>query len=185
MSRYYGFDPAGLKGLRGHRLPMRKLASPLSDGNVLLVGDAAGLLDPLTGEGIFAAIWSGRAAAGHIAEYAAGKAPDLRGYARQLERELLPELPVSRRLYDLLYLSPATTIRVVKHVPGVWPFLCEIVRGGWSYGELPQRPISAATFLDLASDLVRRTPRWRGFVDERDPPPPERFLRLRTGATAT
>jgi menaquinone-9 beta-reductase len=51
---YYGFDPRSLHSVRGHPLPVRLGGAPLSHGNVILVGDAAGLLDPLTGEGSLA-----------------------------------------------------------------------------------------------------------------------------------
>ena len=68
LVRLYGFDPGDLWGLRGHHLPLRSSTTPLVSGNLLLVGDAAGLVDPLTGEGIHAAIRSGRAAAHHMAD---------------------------------------------------------------------------------------------------------------------
>ncbi|HET8626673.1 MAG TPA: geranylgeranyl reductase family protein, partial [Thermomicrobiales bacterium] len=82
LARFYGFDTGAIWGLRGHHLPIRQPGAPLADGNVALVGDAAGLLDPFSGEGIYAAIWSGRAAARHLTAYLAGAAPDLGGYAR-------------------------------------------------------------------------------------------------------
>src|SRR2546423_537934 len=92
LPRYYGFDPADLWGLRGHHLPTRRRGAALADGNVALVGDAAGLLDPFTGEGIYAAIWSGRAAAEHLAAYLGGRAADLAGYGREVARGPPPRL---------------------------------------------------------------------------------------------
>jgi hypothetical protein len=62
-----GVDPARLRGLRvhGHPLPIWDGPEPLhsADGRVLLVGDAAGLINPLFGDGLFHAIRSGRLAA--------------------------------------------------------------------------------------------------------------------------
>ncbi len=52
--------------VRAHRLPLSTSRSPVARGNVLLVGDAAGLVNPLSGEGIYYAIMSGLAA-GHAA----------------------------------------------------------------------------------------------------------------------
>ena len=49
--------------LRGHPLPFYSHREPISTSRALLVGDAAGLIDPLTGEGIRLAIKSGRLAA--------------------------------------------------------------------------------------------------------------------------
>ena len=55
-----------LTEVKGHRLPMRSIgggsASPAAD-RVLLVGDAAGLVDPLSGDGIYEAFVSGQLAA--------------------------------------------------------------------------------------------------------------------------
>ncbi|MGD9894614.1 MAG: geranylgeranyl reductase family protein, partial [Dehalococcoidia bacterium] len=62
VTRHYGFSPNQLSGLRGHHLPVRRRGSRIVSGRVALVGDAAGLVDPLSGEGIYAAIASGRAA---------------------------------------------------------------------------------------------------------------------------
>jgi geranylgeranyl reductase family protein len=56
---------------RAHHLPLSGWRSHQPDGPVLLVGDAAGLVNPMTGEGIYYAvgtgILAGRAAAGAIA----------------------------------------------------------------------------------------------------------------------
>lgn len=49
--------------MRGHRLPMRRLSAPAARGRVLLVGDAAGLVDPLSGDGMYEAFVSARLAA--------------------------------------------------------------------------------------------------------------------------
>src|SRR5207237_85778 len=43
----YGFDASRLENLRGHHLPLRTAHSPIAVGPIALVGDAAGLIDPL------------------------------------------------------------------------------------------------------------------------------------------
>ena len=48
-------------GLKAHRLPLSTGRPRQPDGRVLLAGDAASLINPLTGEGIFYAVLSGRA----------------------------------------------------------------------------------------------------------------------------
>lgn len=45
--------------LRAHMLPMSSGRPPITDGRVLLAGDAQSLINPLTGEGIFYAVTSG------------------------------------------------------------------------------------------------------------------------------
>jgi geranylgeranyl reductase family protein len=71
----HGIDPARLTDVRGHRLPMRRAGSPAARGRVLLVGDAAALVDPLSGDGIYEAFVSAELASeaildGHFDEYA-------------------------------------------------------------------------------------------------------------------
>ncbi len=63
LAREHGLDPGALEDVRGHRLPMRRLGTPAARRRTLLVGDAAGLVDPLSGDGIYEAFVSGRLAA--------------------------------------------------------------------------------------------------------------------------
>ncbi|HEV3357942.1 MAG TPA: NAD(P)/FAD-dependent oxidoreductase [Pseudonocardiaceae bacterium] len=69
--------------LRAHRLPLSTGRPSVGHGRVLLVGDAAALINPLTGEGIFYAVVSG-ALAGAAA---VGPAP-ARSYADALRARL-------------------------------------------------------------------------------------------------
>jgi geranylgeranyl reductase family protein len=62
----HGVDPALLTDVRGHRLPMRKPGAPAAHDRVLLVGDAAGLVDPLSGDGMYEAFVSSKLAADAI-----------------------------------------------------------------------------------------------------------------------
>jgi geranylgeranyl reductase family protein len=75
-----------LTDVRGHRLPMRPLGVSPAVGRVLLVGDAAGLVDPLSGDGMYEAFVSARLAAeailaGRLDEYAARLAEALDHHA--------------------------------------------------------------------------------------------------------
>src|SRR5579872_1781265 len=107
LVRWYGFDPAALWNLRGHPLPVRVPGAPIAATNIMLVGDAAGFLDPFTGEGIYAAIWSGRAAARRIIDSGRTGDPDpCSGYVGDVRAELLPDLRVSRKLADLFHVAP-------------------------------------------------------------------------------
>ena len=55
-------------GWRGHPIPYGNFLTKPGKGNCLLIGDAAGLVDPVTGEGISFAMQSGRFAAQAILE---------------------------------------------------------------------------------------------------------------------
>ncbi|CAN5256171.1 geranylgeranyl reductase family protein [soil metagenome] len=62
LARVHGLDPDALTDVRGHRLPMRRPTSRSAHGRALLVGDAAGLVDPLSGDGIYEAFVAARLA---------------------------------------------------------------------------------------------------------------------------
>ncbi|HET7743410.1 MAG TPA: geranylgeranyl reductase family protein [Gaiellaceae bacterium] len=66
LSRAHGLEPSDLTDVRGHRLPMRPIGTRAASGRVLLVGDAAGLVDPLSGDGIYEAFVSAELVAGAI-----------------------------------------------------------------------------------------------------------------------
>lgn len=94
-----------LEAHRGFGLPLgsRKLA--VSGDHFLLLGDAASLIDPFTGEGIGNAIRSGRVAADHVQE--AFKVNNFsaafnKAYDKELYRRIWPELKVSRGLQKML-----------------------------------------------------------------------------------
>ena len=173
---FYGFDPKDLWGLRGYHLPIRRQGSPLADGNIVLVGDAAGLIDPMTDEGIHSAFWSGRVASRHIAEYVSGAVPDLDGYRLEVERELVPQLRVSRQFHDLFHLSPGLFMAIEKRTSLLWRLTCKILRGKQTYTGIMRTHSKLATVIEFVSDLIRVTPLLRRMSGLRDPAPPQRFF---------
>jgi len=89
-------------GLGGHAYVPR--------GRVLLTGDAAGLVDPLTGEGIHSALISGQAAAAAILENSTN--PSI-AYAQHL-RELQETLAFSHRAARSFYATPERGFKVMR-----------------------------------------------------------------------
>jgi len=84
----------------GHLTRCRSDGSPVRKGRVLVAGDAAGLLEPWTREGISFALRSGMLA-GTAATRAAGHEDPGRALSRYeaaLEQELVPEMAAGRRL---------------------------------------------------------------------------------------
>lgn len=74
VMKRFGIPISG-QSRKGHPIPVYNLREPISTHRTLLVGDAAGLVDPFSGEGIRFAIKSGRLAAeailsGHPGHYA-------------------------------------------------------------------------------------------------------------------
>ncbi len=129
----YGFDAGALTNVRGHHLPVRVPGSPIARGPVAVAGDAAGLVDPLSGEGIHMAFASGRQAAEQALRVLAGEAPDMTGYQRRLDRTLQPELTVSRKLQELLNFAPPPYVAAMRRSEWFWLFFCHLIRGEMTY----------------------------------------------------
>lgn len=93
--------------------------SPREDGfvrrRVFLVGDAAGFADPMSAEGISAAIVSGRLAATALADANLDEAKSSAAYEDDLAKSLLPELAASRKLANLFYSSQMLRKWLLKH----------------------------------------------------------------------
>lgn len=95
-----------LESIQGFGLPIGSQKKSISGNRFLLLGDAASLIDPFTGEGIGNAIRSGRIAAEHILcvkkankfDAAFNKKYDIEIYAKMWN-----ELRISRSLQKLLY----------------------------------------------------------------------------------
>ena len=86
----------------GHLTRVRAPGSPLRSagpGRVLVAGDAAGLLEPFTREGISYALRSGRLAGRAAARAALGPDPEgaLARYPRAVEATFGPEMEAGRR----------------------------------------------------------------------------------------
>jgi len=97
-------DARPLETIKGYGLPLGSKKRKISGDRFLLLGDAASLIDPFTGEGIGNAIRSGRVAAKHII-----KCFDRRDflnhfnaeYDREIYRRMWPELRLSHALQRL------------------------------------------------------------------------------------
>jgi geranylgeranyl reductase family protein len=86
----HGIDADGLIGLRGHRLPLRRPETRIARGPVALVGDAAGLIDPFSGDGMYEALVSARLATAAVLDLLSGRLRGLEAYATAVVRTLGP-----------------------------------------------------------------------------------------------
>jgi geranylgeranyl reductase family protein len=136
---YYGFDETKLYAHRGYQLPLRRDGQPVVRGAAMLAGDAAALVDPLSGEGIWAAFVSGRLAAQEAQRLLGGEVPDLGGYQRALEAAMGDEILASRRLMAVFQRLPAVSVLMMKYNGTFWRYLTQIIRGEMTYPDLPRK----------------------------------------------
>ena len=115
----------------GHLTRCRDQRSPLARGRVLVAGDAAGLLDPWTREGISFALRSGRHA-GQAAAAAAtttGTSTAITRYTNAIKAELEPEMLAGQSFLDAFTRHPAPFHRAVTHVPAAWRLVARMIAG--------------------------------------------------------
>ncbi|HEX6727189.1 MAG TPA: geranylgeranyl reductase family protein [Nitrospira sp.] len=136
----------------GFVIPFRPRQGPFVEKRTLLIGDAAGFADPVTGEGISFAIRSGLMAAQSLIEMHLEEEAVRNAYTRSLAETILPELRAGQVLARLLYDFPRTRS---------WAFtrqgqrLCEavtdVMAGKRNYRDLAFNPRALFRFL---------TPQW-------------------------
>jgi geranylgeranyl reductase family protein len=146
-----GFEP---RISSGHLTRCRADDSPLSRGRVLVCGDAAGLLEPWTREGISFALRSGRLAgewAVRIAE--AHDAVDARrqalNYAFAIQAGLGVEMAVGRRMLSVFERRPALLHSAITGLRPAWNAFADIARGSQTLAGLVRSHPMARRALDL------------------------------------
>jgi geranylgeranyl reductase family protein len=117
-----------LYGIRGHRLPMKTPHAALARGRACLVGDAAGLVDPLTGDGMYECFVSARLAAENVIALLHGRASSLVAYQQALDRRLRSHHWASWLLKLAFDRFPQTTYRLATSRP-VWTVIRDLLTG--------------------------------------------------------
>ncbi|MBU2667644.1 geranylgeranyl reductase family protein [Actinoplanes bogorensis] len=115
----------------GHLTRCRRPDSPLRRGQVVVVGDAAGLLEPWTREGISYALRSGTWAGSHW--------QNLPTYEQQVTAELLPEMTAGRRLLNAFARFPAV-VHAAMATPLGWRAFEAFCRGDLAMSDAIRRP---------------------------------------------
>jgi geranylgeranyl reductase family protein len=118
----------------GHLTRCRAPTSPVRRGRVLVVGDAAGLLEPWTREGISYALRSGTWA-GEVA----AKGADLAAYDERVTADLVPEMEAGRRLLQVFAKRPAL-VHAAMATPLGWRAFQAFCRGELSMADVIRRP---------------------------------------------
>ena len=125
----------------GHPLPIFKhrwnsaeeAFGRLVNGNVLLVGDAGHLVDPLFGEGIYYAVRSGQLAAQAVLGRFHDRYRSLCEYDQALEREIYPEFRVACRMARIVYSFPRLCYRLMQNYQEVIRLYYGVLQGKTTY----------------------------------------------------
>ncbi len=147
-----GIEPAGPVERHGYVIPSRPRPEPLARDRVLLAGDAAGLADPITFEGISHAVMSGQAAARAliVGDVRPGDVEAI--YQQELAAGILADLAAARSLARFVYSGAARwagmSASLTRRATG---FMADVMRGRRRYADLsarslnPPRPAASAS----------------------------------------
>jgi geranylgeranyl reductase family protein len=144
-------DPISIQR-HGFVIPLSPRARVLGRGRIMLVGDAAGFADPLTGEGISHAIHSGQLAAEAIVSCRRREGAVCGAYNAAVHRKIIAELRWARRLARLLYQMPRCRDALFRwQGQALAEVMTEVVAGKADYDELLTEPLNYLR-------LLRRNP---------------------------
>ena len=148
------FNRPGDLRVLGHRLPTITTRSRLSHGRILLVGDAAGLIEPFSGEGISYAIQSARLASEVILEALTAGLGTLPSYERRVREEIAVDFAHAGKLARWFYLYPTLLNAMLKRRDDLWEALCDVLNGTGTYAGFRVQVLGRLNFLWPAIDLL-------------------------------
>jgi geranylgeranyl reductase family protein len=130
----------------GHLTRCRTQRSPLYRGRTLVAGDAAGLLEPWTREGISFALRSGTmagatAAAVAGASSAAEASRVLSAYAAEISETLGAEMRAGRLCMAAFSRRPWIFYFAIAFVPAAWTMFTRMVSGDLSFDYVARKPL--------------------------------------------
>ncbi|TAJ20898.1 MAG: geranylgeranyl reductase family protein [Dehalococcoidia bacterium] len=126
----YGWSVDALKDVTGHQLPLQQRGAAVTRAGVALLVDAAGMVEPLLGEGMYGAVASACALAPVVHRRLAGNVPDLAEYQRAMERDLWPDLERAGQLADILHAWPGPLVWVARHSESAWWIVAALMSVG-------------------------------------------------------
>ena len=140
LNHYYTefLDSLGIKEARtirksGALIRLGKGKQQLVMKRTALIGDAAGLADPLSGEGIYNAVQSASLAAASIKECLLRGVTDLDGYQHAVDEQLMSEIKIARVLQKIFIHFPKVVINILDFNDNIWKACCRFAQGDLNY----------------------------------------------------
>jgi geranylgeranyl reductase family protein len=128
LCEMHGIRLDDLTDLRGFRLPLRQSGATIARGRTAIVGDAAGLIDPVSGDGMYEGFHSARRVAEAVLDLLAGREKTLEPYGPKLTRELATHYYASWSVKAALDRYPRLAFAIAQ-TGLVWNVVEGIVRG--------------------------------------------------------
>ncbi len=115
--------------LLAHPIPSRRLGEPIASSWGILAGDAAGLTDPFTGEGLYYALRSGQIAAHHVEKFLTGGNGSLLDYEGEIDAGLMQEIIVAGKMRSFFNTFSSYIHNLYRKNDRLWYSFCEVLRG--------------------------------------------------------
>ena len=134
-----GLADATITEARGHPIRYRRGRERIAAGPTLLLGDAAGLADEFTAEGIAYAVQSGRLAASAVVTALGSDGEAAGRYEAAVNGEIQPELDAARAISRMYYWCvgtwPALALAASRRIDYFWRAFFRVMQGRSTYAE--------------------------------------------------
>ena len=120
---------------------------PLHSDRVVITGEAAGIVDPLIGEGIRPAMFTGIKAAEAVSKAIAGEADALAQYTETIKQEWGSNLAKAQLLASLFFKAPKIAYKVGVKRPVAGQLMGKILCGELSYSEVAEKATKKLKFI--------------------------------------
>ena len=127
----------------GYFVPLRKAGCPLTNGRILITGDAAGLADPTLIEGIYNALFSGSIAAESILRFYGDSRSVINNYVNTVREKIINENRYSKCISKLVYNYPSLRTLLFKlNGKGLSETVTDIAMNRGKYSIAVKNPIN-------------------------------------------
>jgi geranylgeranyl reductase family protein len=130
-----------------HPLNLWQKDRPLHSDRALLVGEAAGMVDPLIGEGIRPAIFTGVKAAAAVIAARQGDANALASYTQTVNQEWGGNLAKADFLAGLFFKAPKIAYKMGVKRPAAGQLMGKILCGELSYSQVAEKATQKLKFI--------------------------------------
>lgn len=114
----------------------------LHSHNSLIVGEAAGILDPLTAEGIRPSMWTGLKAAEAVSQSLGGDSTAVAQYTEIVKQEWGADMVLAQRLAGLFYQFPKIAYKVGVKRASAAQVMGKILCGELRYSDITDQAVS-------------------------------------------
>jgi geranylgeranyl reductase family protein len=130
-----------------HSLNLWRKDRALHSDRALLVGEAAGMVDPLIGEGIRPAMFTGVRAAGAVIGALEGDANALASYTESVNKEWGANLAKADFLAGLFFKAPKIAYKMGVKRPAAGQLMGKILCGELSYSQVAEKATQKLKFI--------------------------------------